>query len=627
MKYIGNIYSKADYAPRMATDQLFELDAQSFNYSGEYDTAVKFVQEHQSKNSALWKVFAEQFNLKTDSDNGAWSGEFWGKMMRGACMVYKYTGDGELYTILEKSVRTLLRTQEACGRFSTYVREKEFGYWDMWCRKYVLLGMLYFCEICPDKELKEKIISALCRHLDYITEHIGEDEGKIDILDSTTHNNATWGALNSSSILEPTVRLYSITGKKEYLDFAAYLVRRGGSKWGNIYELALGGKASPYEYPVKKAYESMSYFEGVLEYYRVTGDADARQAFLNFMSKVIETDYTIIGSSGCTHELFDNSTVMQAVQNDEVKQETCVTVTLMKACYQALCLTGEAKYADVIERAGYNAMLGSINFRKNTSPASDQPYRDRYGYDDVNPFTRLIGGYTFDSYAPLYKDKRNRRIGGFVRMPNNTSYGCCACIGGAGVAVMPISSVMGAEDGIRINHPMNGTVCLQDLKLQIETDYPYGDKITVTVLQCPDEEITVGIRVPQFAAGRMTVNGSVALPDEKGYALIRKVWSVGEVITAVIPKEIKLHFLRDKVAITSGAITLALDEREENIDSVMGSKIVSTKPHSPSFPSREAWEIEFDNGVKVKAVDFASAGDQWDHQKSRITVWADCESK
>lgn len=613
------------YAPRLSTDVLFEAPRGSFDYSGEYDRAAKFVESHQVKNTALWASFVEQFKIQVDANDGGWSGEFYGKMMRGACWIYKYTLDPELYTTLENTVRYLLSCQEQSGRISSYAEDKEFTYWDMWCRKYVLLGTQYFYEICKDEELKEQIIDVLNRHLDYIIDHVGEEDGKIDILETTTHNPATWGALNSSSILEPTVRQYYLTGDKRYLDFAGYIVRRGGSKWGNIYTLAIEGKKAPYEYPVTKAYEATSFFEGVLEYYRATGDEDAKRAFINFMAKVVETDLTVIGCSGCTHELFDNSSLVQTEINDEVKQETCVTVTLMKAFYQALCLTGEAKYADAMERSGYNAMLGSINFERNTAPASDEPHNTIYGYKLVNPYTRLIGGYTFDSYAPLYKDKRNRRVGGFRRMPGDKSYGCCACIGASGVAVMPISSVMLAKDGIRINHLMNGTVSLDGLTLSIETAYPYAEGATVRIVKAPMQEVSIGIRVPEFAEGEMTINGKRAIKNELGYAVLSEVWKEGDIIDINIPKKITVQQLNGKLCLSSGIIVLALDERIQDINVRLTENIVSVKKISTPFASREAYEISFSNGVSAKFVDFASAGSDWGSDKPNMTVWIDKE--
>lgn len=618
-----NIVKNPMYKTRIGTDVLFELPMGSASFDGVYDVATRFVQEHQSKNETLWQTFTEQFRLQKDSEDGGWNGEFWGKMMRGACRVYAYTQDKALYEILRRSVEDLLSAQEANGRFSTYKQDKEFGYWDMWCRKYVLLGMLFFSDICEDEALKARILTALRGHLDYIIARIGEGEGQIDILEATTHNDWTWGALNSSSILEPTVLMYNLTKDQKYLDFAAYLVRRGGSKWGNIYELALAGEKAPFEYPVKKAYEATSYFEGVLEYYRTTGDENAKTAFLNFISRVLETDFTLIGCAGTLHELFDHSSIMQTEYNDEVKQETCVTVTLMKAFYQALCLTGEAKYADAMERAGYNAMLGSINFGKNTTLPSDGECCNLYGYDKVFPFIELIGGYTFDAYAPLYKDKRNRRVGGFRRMDGGRAYGCCACIGGAGVALMPISAVLGAKDGLVINHLMQGSVCFGDWRLSIETAYPYGEDAVIRVLSAPKATNMLSLRIPAFAARSMTVNGTLAVDGGKGYVCLTNAAEVGMEFVVRIPRALVLHTLNGKHALTHGAITLALDERNQDLDVKITGEIVKATPMEAGFAAREALAVTFSDGQTLKFVDFASAGADYGNKKSRLSVWID----
>ena len=625
MNFINEKSVNPMYRGRIETDAMFEMAPFSFDYSGEYDRAAKFVEAHQSKNATLWKTFVEQFRLQVDSNDGGWSGEFFGKMMRGACWIYKYTADEALYSVLEETVRDLITAQEENGRISSYAQEKEFTYWDMWCRKYVLLGMQYFYEIAKDGELKETIVKVLNRHLDYIIDHIGEGEGQIDILESTTHNEATWGALNSSSILEPTVRQYTLTGNKRYLDFAAYLVRRGGSKWGNIYKLAIEGKKAPYEYPVRKAYEATSYFEGVLEYYRVTGDEDAKRAFVNFMAKVVETDFTIIGCAGTEHELFDHSSLLQTEPNDEVKQETCVTVTLMKAFYQALCLTGEAKYADAMERAGYNAMLGSVNFKGNYALATDVTWKSQCQYELVAPFLKEIGGFTFDAYSPLYKDKRNRRYGGFRLMPGNKAYGCCACIGASGIAIMPISSVMNTKSGIAINHLMNGKVTLSDEAcIDIETTYPYGERASVKVYTGAPQTFEIAIRVPSWCKG-MTINGTPAVPNEFGYATLTKEWCDGDEIEIVIPREITVTELNGKVAVSNGIIVYALDERNQDIDVKLSTKITNAEVITPDFYCREAYKITFDNGVSANFVDYAAAGSEWDVEKQKVTIWIDKE--
>ena len=56
----------------------------------------------------------------------------------------------------------------------------------------------------------------------------------------------------------------------------------------------------------------------------------------------MEEEISIIGCSGCTHELFDHTAVRQTQTDYEgIVQETCVTVTWMKFCMQLLTLTGD----------------------------------------------------------------------------------------------------------------------------------------------------------------------------------------------------------------------------------------------------------------------------------------------
>ena len=89
------------YLPRLKTDKLFELPVGSFDYTGEYDRAVRFVAEHQSKNTVLWRTFVEQYKNPVDANDGGWRGEFWGKMMRSACLVWSYTRDDRLKKVID----------------------------------------------------------------------------------------------------------------------------------------------------------------------------------------------------------------------------------------------------------------------------------------------------------------------------------------------------------------------------------------------------------------------------------------------------------------------------------------------------------------------------------------------
>ena len=99
-----------------------------------------------------------------------------------------------------------------------------------------------------------------------------------------------------------------------------------------------------------------------MEYAEVKNDKKWEQAAINYAYKILDTDFTVIGSAGCTHELFDHSTVRQAnTTNEFIMQETCVTVTLMKFFGRILKITGDSRFADAAERSFYNAYLGAEN--------------------------------------------------------------------------------------------------------------------------------------------------------------------------------------------------------------------------------------------------------------------------
>ena len=202
--------------------EIYAHDVVDAKYNGFVDDAFKFIEEFQLISPEHWQRFVYQFRSDADADKG-WKGEYWGKMMRGACLVYAYTKNPKLYATLTDAVEGMINSAADDGRISTYPRNAEFDGWDLWSRKYVLLGMQYFLDICKDEALKERAIKAMRGHLDYIIEHIGPAaEGKKEINKATRN----WRGLNSSSILEPVVRLYNITGEKKYFDFATYIVER-----------------------------------------------------------------------------------------------------------------------------------------------------------------------------------------------------------------------------------------------------------------------------------------------------------------------------------------------------------------------------------------------------------------
>ncbi len=617
----------------------------SARYLGYTDKMISFIENFVVSDTEMWKVFVDQFRIHSDSDDAGWRGEYWGKMMRGACFLYTYNRSEELYRALTDTILDILSTPDALGRISTYDVEHEFDGWDIWSRKYVMLGMQYYIEICRDEALIKKIVDAMCAHADYIISKIGrKEDGKKPITDATRH----WRGVNSSSILEPFVRLYNLTNEQRYFDFAKYILDNGLSSVANLVDLAYRDELYPYQFPITKAYETVSCFEGVIELYRITGDEKLKTAVLNFANKMLETDFTIIGCAGCTHELFDHSTVRQANMHNDRVQETCVTVTLMKFFYQLIMITGDAKFADAFERSMYNAYFGAVNTEKSV----EQNFIDRHP-------GLVPRAMPFDSYSPLTPGQRGLAIGGFKIMPGGYYYGCCACIGALGMGLIPKINVMKRANGLAVNLYIPGKVETENafgdkVTLSFETDYPADGKVKITIDTDSDNEFTVAFRIPEWSKNS-TVNGT---PSEAGYFEITQNWQangtvelVFDMATRVIsPIPYGTQILMNEViwghnyiiptfdredpkaktrrAFERGPLVLAIENRlghdvdepiNIHIDRYTVDATVSTDNVAP-YENQIEMFVTDKSGKKVYLTDYASAGKLW-NEESKMAAW------
>ena len=576
--------------------------------NGIMDDAVQFVINNQLKRPSIWEKAVEVYGTREDSD-GYWRGEYFGKQMRGAALVCEYSKDEELHKILTDTVKEMLTKQDEYGRFSTYVVEKEFHGWDMWCRKYVLVGMLYYLRICKDNALREQIIQACQKHLDYIVSKIGGGEGQKQITDTSSW----WGCVNSCTILEPTIEVYKLTGDKKYLDFAEYIISLGGCSDCNLVDLALNSELYPYQYPVTKAYEMMSFYEGLLAYYEVTGEKKYFDAVVRFMDLVEKSDVTIIGCSGCTHELFDNSAAMQTEYHENIMQETCVTVTWMRVNRRLFELTGDAKYMHRFEVSGYNALYGSLNTEMNKQLSMETQ--------------QYVDAGAFDSYSPLYMNTRGRGIGGYRTFASGGYNGCCLAIGACGIALMPMSAVMQNEEKVFVNLLFNGEVTVKDkdgkaVKLTLQSNYPANGKGKITIAD--DCALALYIRKPQWCE-KMSVNGE-AVTEE--YCVLDTKFRAGESIDVCMEMSVKTHKLNGKVAFTYGPLTLASDEqkceRALKKPVLLGNGFVC-KEEQAQKGEVVRFVCTLGGEDTLVLADYQSCGKKWLSDKPYMTVWFNSE--
>jgi len=226
------------------------------------------------------------FVVRQEKDGSGWRCEYWGKWFTSAALGYGYQPTAENRAVLNKAVRDLLATQTPDGYIGTYRADCHLGIWDVWGRKYVLLGLIAAYDQSGDRAT----LDAACRAADHLLAEA--PPGKVNI---TATGIDVLKGLAPSSILEPMVLLYRRTGQQKYLDFANAIV----ADWGvsnkftphglRLVENALAG-VPPLKLGSPKAYEMMSCFEGLCELYRVTGQRCYRDAAVKFGQSIRQAE-------------------------------------------------------------------------------------------------------------------------------------------------------------------------------------------------------------------------------------------------------------------------------------------------------------------------------------------------
>lgn len=544
-------------------------------------------------------------------------GEMWGKAVRSGSMFYRYTKDPELKTILDNTVQDLLSTQNENGSISCTPVDQQPGSenGDLWERKYVMLGLEeYYQWVNPDST----VLNALKKHADCIIDQVGHAPKKeiVDLGWSATNIGYEPCHIESSTLLEPFMRLYNWTGEQRYLDFARYIVESGGTKHFDLIQQAYDN-TDPYlmsgHYP--KAYEMMSMFEGVVEYYRVTGDERCRQAFMNLFNNIRKREITIIGNAGADQpyhpnvagEAWGNTAYEQTNPNITRMMETCVGVTWMKFCSQIMRLTGDPAPADEIEKYVYNGLLGAM-----------KPTGDGFSYVNLLNGNKVVNygwGWHFDDFYVT----------------------CCNLNGPMGLAYIPYVAVMTSEEGPIVNLYNAGEVNMntrtQPLQLTIDTDFPLTGHVVINVNPEKAENFTMKLRIPSWSQNTaLSVNGEKVKATPGTYAELNRKWNPGDRIEIdfdmtcrVINAPLGSNRAGDNFqAVVRGPIVLA---RDENIDPYFDQPVaiqadengvVAITPVQPTLPSTKMEFLVPTSEGDIHMVDYASV-DGWNG--SKICTW------
>lgn len=221
--------------------------------------------------------------------------------------------------------------------------------------------------------------------------------------------------------------------------------------------------------------------------------------------------------------------------------ELCAVVELMYSCEWLYAVTGDTKWAELLELQAFNALPATF-----TDDMWAHQYVQLTNQTDASPFggNPIFG--TNDQFAHT-----------FGLEPH---FGCCTSNFGQGWPKLALSTFMKASDGIVSAVPLASTVNFKykgaDIEVALETDYPFENSFVYRVKCAKKTSAKLRVRIPSFAKN-LIVNGESAA---KKNMLIFGGFEAGETVIT-LSYDVEIGFLsrpRGLHAARAGSVIFSL---------------------------------------------------------------------
>ena len=365
------------------------------------------------------------------------------------------------------------------------------------------------------------------------------------------------------------VELYRTTKRDRYLALASTLVERRGHGL-----LGPGRHGASYwqdHEPVREAREPgghavrQMYLDcGVVDVAVETGDRDLLDSAIRRWESMVSSRTYLTGSLGSRHrdEAFGDAFELPP---DRAYGETCAAIGSVMLAWRLLLATGEKRYADLIERTAFNAVLPGLAF-------------DGTHFFYSNPLMRRSAGVEILSGAAT-----TRRATWFP-------VACCPPNLMRFLATLPDLMATVSETGIQVHQfatasfdaPVHGGA----VRLSTQTNYPWEGTVEVAVEQSVPEPWTLSLRVPEWCSRAVASLDSQHLAEAgPGTIELTRVWSSGEHLLldmsmparATVPDP-RIDAVRGAIALERGPLVYAVEDADLPAGTSVESLEVGTAP-------------------------------------------------
>jgi DUF1680 family protein len=336
------------------------------------------------------------------------------------------------------------------------------------------------------------------------------------------------------------VKMYRVTGKREYLDLAKFFldIRGKGTEYSQDHK-----KVTEQTEAVGHAVRAMYMYSGMADVAAITGEQAYVQALDRIWNDLITAKFYITGGIGAAagHEGFGPP---YELPNLTAYNETCASIGEVYWNYRLFLLKGESYFFDVLERVLYNGLISGVS----------------------------LSGDHFFYPNPLESDGRHAR---------SEWFGCACCPSNVCRFIPSVPGYMYALDDKRlyINLFIGSKASLEfngsPVEILMTTKYPWEGKVEMTVNPVKSEFMELAVRIPGWAQNQpapgdlytfegtvestyaLLVNGEpVSHILDKGYAVISRKWKKGDLVSLYLPMPVRRVRASDKVTADRGKIAL-----------------------------------------------------------------------
>lgn len=450
----------------------------------------------------------------------------------------------DLRKLVDKVITEIVEAQEDDGYLDTYFTfEKRSDRWrnlrdmhELYCAGHLIQAGIANFRATGER----KLINAASAVADHVNK--------------VFRANGRPGTCGHPNIEMALTELYREIGNREYLNLACFFLdnRGHGYAGGDIVHI----DHKPFrelDEMVGHAVRILYLNCGAADIYMETGDRTLLDVLERLWGNMTEKKMYITGGLGARYqgESFGRD---YELPNEGAYAETCAAIANVMWNWRMLLMTGQGRFADVMELALYNGMLSGIS----------------------------LGGTEYFYVNPLASDGSHRRQRWF-------QCACCPPNIARTIASIPGYLYTTSEEGIWLHHYASNTAEIDfrgtKVRLVQETDYPWCGDVNVELVSPGSFDLFM--RVPSWCnEPSLSLNGMpVEAQFKDGYFQIKRDWNSGDKVCLSLPMEPRLMMCNThvfdnfgRVAIRRGPMIYCVEQDDNPWGDVRTLKI-SNKTH------------------------------------------------